>query len=424
MIVKQQLSTRLLYLTLLWCVFSFKVVLFGVNEAGLRVDDILMALAFFVLLFRGDLLRVPRSPALRTYLLFISVSIFSAVWNGIAGRVHILYSLLFVTRLVQYLVFYYLGYVLAESGIDIWKALRIYFYILCVVVPLQMFHLLPTASAFDVSRASGNTNGPYELAVVAAFFLCYFSYVKRKRVAAIASFGLLLLSASRITLAGSVIIFCWRFLQSRKSKLLSAAVVCLIVCSLWIGGKVISTHYASQSDSNSIGSRLNSSSSLLSVDFFSIYNSVPVYSNSDDYFAGTFIDALSLATGVDADRSGALRVIRWATLIKSTLAHVDSIMIGLGPSFGSAAVDGYYVRVFTETGVVGIIAILLFYRALLRAKFPQAAGFHEFVIILIITGFFIDIFTSYKTMMFLWLWSGMNELESKQNLRPVAAIDS
>jgi len=49
------------------------------------------------------------------------------------GRVQFLYATLFTIRLVEYLVFYYLGYALVESGIQVWRGLKIYFYVLCVV---------------------------------------------------------------------------------------------------------------------------------------------------------------------------------------------------------------------------------------------------------------------------------------------------
>jgi hypothetical protein len=142
-----------------------------------------------------------------------------------------------------------------------------------------------------------------------------------------------------------------------------------------------------------------------------LYANIPIYATSADYIDGTFADATESANASESDASGMIRAFRWSALIKSSLAHYDSILIGMGPSFGSAAVDGYYVRVFIETGIAGLLAFFLFLRALLKPRGEQSASFREFAVILILTACFIDIFASYKTMLLLWLWNGMNEAE-------------
>jgi hypothetical protein len=412
-------STSFLYFVLLWCIFSFKVLLGGVGEAGLRVDDLLIAVAFAILAFRGDLVRIPRSRAFRAYLIFLSISFCSSIWNWITGRVTLIYSVLFVIRLLEYLVFYYLGYVLCENGVRVWRGLRIYFYLVCVLAPLQMMSLLPTASAFGASRASGNTNGPYELAAVSSFFLCYFGYRERKWVGSGLSIVLLILTASRSTVAGAIVAFVVRTVSLSKSAAKAVTVVILVMLALWGGSTWISSTDSEHDASASFGDRLKSSTTLLSVDYQGIYSAIPDFQTSAEYMAGMYRDTSDLADEVDADKSGIDRVLRWSSLIKSTLLHFDSIVIGLGPSFGSAAVDGYFVRVFIETGLAGVIAFFLFLRTLTKQGRENSAGFCEFAIILIVTACFIDIFASYKTMLLLWLWNGMSEWEWRHKARCV-----
>jgi hypothetical protein len=406
-------STGFLYFVLLWCVFSFKVFVGGVSEAGVRIDDLLIAVAFAILLYRGDIARIPRSRPFRVYLIFLSISLFSALWNGIAGRVGLVYSMLFVFRLLEYLVFYYLGYVLLESGVRVWRGLKVYFYVLCAIVLFQMVHLLPSASQFSMSRASGNTNGPYELAAVAAFYLCYFAYRERRRLTAAAAFVILLLTVSRITFLGTVIGFVMRFISRSRSRIGAIAAVLLTILVIAAGATWISSPTGEGTDINTLGSRLNSSITLLSVDYGTVYAAVPTYVSSQDYITGTFLDATESAHESDSDVSGMVRAFRWLTLIKSTLMHFDSTLIGMGPSFGSAAVDGYYVRVFIESGLIGLVAFFAFLRSLTNSPNDQSGAFREFVIVLIVTASFIDIFASYKTMLFLWLWNGMNEFQAR-----------
>jgi hypothetical protein len=409
-------STRFLYFVLLWCVFSFKIILGGIVEAGLRVDDLLLLIGLVILMLRGDIVRVPRSSALRAYLLFLSISLLSSVWNGIMGRVGLVYSMIFVVRLLEYTVFYYLGYVLVESGVRVWRGLRVYFYLLCIVVLLQTLRVLPTASQFSVSRASGNTNGPYELAAVAAFFLCYFGYRERRKLNTVGAFVILLLTASRITFLGTLMGFIMRFLSRTRSKAQAVAIVVLTVLLIGAGTNWISSQSDDNAGSNTLGSRLKSASSLVSVDYMGVFSSIPMYETSDDYTTGMFLDSGWLAKEVEADTSGVLRVFRWASLVKSTVSHFDSILIGLGPSFGSAAVDGNYVRVFIETGLLGLMAFLVFLRRMLKQTTKGGGAFREFILVLAVTACFIDIFASYKTMLLLWLWNGMNEFEARKKV--------
>jgi hypothetical protein len=423
-LMKQRLpvSTRFLYLVVLWCIFSFKVFVRRFGEAGLRVDDLLLAVAIVVLLCHGDIMRIPRSAAFRAYLTFVSISLCSAAWNAVADRVAFGYSMLFVARLLEYMVFYYLGYVLLESGVRVWRGLQTYFYIIFVVVLLQITYLLPTANEFSVSRASGNTGGPYELAVVAAFYLCYFAYRKRRMLRAAGALVLLLLTASRITFIGMVIVFVMRFFSRSRSKVQAGAIILASVLAAGAGAMLMSPGGGDDTDAETLGSRLNSASTLLSADYRAAYAAVPAYTTSEDYMNGMFLDAIGSASESESDVSGMVRSFRWSALIKSTLVHFDSILIGMGPSFGSAAVDGYFVRVFIETGLAGLVAFVIFLHRLTKRRGDKTGAFREFVMILIVTACFIDIFASYKTMLLLWLWHGMEEFEfaSKRERRKPA----
>jgi hypothetical protein len=149
-------------------------------------------------------------------------------------------------------------------------------------------------------------------------------------------------------------------------------------------------------------------------DLSALWDVVPTYRTEQDYFQGAFIDASEFAFVSGKDASGMIRVYRWATLLKTTVSSFDSVVIGLGPSFGSAAVDGYFVRVFIETGLTGFVAFLLFARALLLQRNGAHGAFREFIIILLVTACAIDIFTSYKAMLLLWTWHGMNEFTARQ----------
>ncbi len=295
MMVKLRMGDRFLYFVLLWCLCSYKVLLGGVGEAGWRVDDLLLAAAFVLLLLRGDLRRMPRSAALQAYLCFLAVNLISALWNGWRGRVPVLYGLLFTARLAEYLLFYAMGWVLCTRGAKLWSSFRWYFYALCVVVPLQTVGVLKVASQFNANRASGNTNGPYELAVVAAFFICIFGYEERKKLSTLAAVLMMALTASRGTFAGTAMGYARRALRQKGQRvrallLASALVLAALGASVWMEHRT-----AGAADNDALGSRLQSGSQLTSVaEARLLWDAAPVYANENDYYAGTFLDAADL----------------------------------------------------------------------------------------------------------------------------------
>jgi hypothetical protein len=401
-------SDLLLTGILIWCIFSLKFILIGFGESGIRADDLLMLLAFCILLLRGDLRNTRRSRAVNAYLAFIGVSLASALWNSALGRVSPLISLVFVARLSQYLLFYYIGCRVARNRIRLGRILTLDLLLLLIVFPLQKGHLLPLANP-DI-QPGGNTNGPYELAAVATFFLCYLGYGQRKRVVGLLAFALIVLSESRSTFVGAVLSL-GSVLWVRARTPRRRAIFVLVMALVFFSGRAAMNEFqnasAEEKNANVVG-RLASAAGGVSWDTVTgIYDSVPVYGRSSDYIGGVFSSTDDLAEQVDADHSGLDRLFRWTTLLKSTVAAPDSLLIGVGPSFGSAAVDGYFTRVFIETGLIGLGVFCWFLSRLIRGQTAANWPFHQYVFVLIVTGCFIDIFVSYKPMILLWLWHGM-----------------
>lgn len=396
----------LLIVTVTWCIFSFKIFLISFGEAGMRPDDLLILASFVALVVAGRVRRTPISLPLKVYFVYIAIEFVSAAWNGFLGRVGFIYSLVFVLRLLEYLAFYFIGYSLARSHFRTLQIARGYAYTLCALVPLQMLGLVPIPGVFGRSRASGNTNGPYELAVVCGFLLCFVAYRKRSVFIGAASLALIVLTASRITLIASVLSLIHFGLTKTRSL---GTVIGLTTAVIVIGSGLYLT---AASGLVSIGAfdRLQNSSSLGIADAQAVYDAAPVAKNATDYMEGSFQDLNGLDTGsFDGDMSGLIRFTRWLTLLKTNLSHVDAIVIGLGPSFGSSAVDGYYTRCFVETGALGLLAFLAFLAMLLFARRGSNWYFREYVLIMVVSSIFIDVFLSYKSMLLLWLWHGINQ---------------
>lgn len=402
---------RFLLAVVVFCLFSFKIILLPIGEAGIRADDLLIFSAFVWLVFSGRFHRVRFSKAFQAYFVFQLVGIISALWNGVLGRVGMVYSLVFVVRQFEYLVFFCFGFCLAGKSQQLSRAFLIYAVVLAVVVPGQMLGIVPVPGDFGSSRASGNTNGPYELAAVAAFLMCYLGYGQRQKLSGFLAFLFIVLSAARITFIGAIVSLLRRLLLSSRKRLVPKVALLATMC---IGALVIVflprvIELSSPSDSPLLLTSRLATSSYSLIDLKAVYDAAPVYRTSQDYVDDMFDDALNLATESSGDVSGMIRAYRWTTLLKTTLSNLDSIIVGVGPSFGTAAVDGYFVRVFVETGFLGLATFAFFLWALFKGNFASQWSFREYVLILTVTACFIDIFVSYKPMLLLWLWHGMNQ---------------
>ncbi len=401
----------LLRITVVWCIFSFKIFLISYGEAGLRPDDLLILASLVVLLLAGWVQQTPISLPLRLYLVYVAIELVSALWNSMQGRVGLVYSLVFVIRLQEYMIFYFIGYALARSGFRLFRVAVWYIYTLYALIPLQMLGLVPVPGTFGIARASGNTNGPYELAVVCGFLLCFVAYRKRSVLLGTGLVALVILTASRITLIATVLSLL-HFAVTRTRSIGKVIAVALTLALL--GGALYSISALDIVHIEALD-RLENSNSLGLAEAKSVYETAPTARSSAEYMEGTFenIDALDLEN-FNGDLSGLIRFTRWLTLLKANLAHVDSIILGLGPSFGSAAVDGYYTRCYVETGLVGLGAFLAFLASMLFTRRGSSWNFRDYVLIMTVSALFIDVFLSYKSMLLLWLWHGMNQYRRRE----------
>jgi len=117
------------------------------------------------------------------------------------------------------------------------------------------------------------------------------------------------------------------------------------------------------------------------------------------------------------DRSNIERLGKWAVVIQSL--NVISIMTGNGLSSLGSAVDGYYVRLIGETGLIGLGLFGLLLRAIFvrlrqliafaeqRLVVSLAFGLVLASVALLVQAVFIDTFVSSKVMYIYWFLVGV-----------------
>lgn len=407
-----------------YCLFSFKWTIIDTGSSGIRVDDFFCLFVFIfwvkTLFYENKVFTAGVKKINLCFFVFLFFCLFSSFYNSYLGRVPFFQSVLFSIRPFEYWVFYLVGFQFYKYNISIKSIFFVYLLYVISLVILQYFGIVGVVSSFGGTRAIANTGGPWEFAAVSAFLFLYFM-LGFERVKSILSFILLVLSSSRITLVGALISFFMYFRKTLNKFNLNfflfsfAGIFFLFFMFLFY---LFLSPQGFNLDNIQVISRFSvffTSDTLSNIE--NIFYSMPSFPTSDEYIAYTYSDdSLFNIFSMGGDASALIRFSRWITLLKSFLLSSDTIFIGLGPSFAGLAVDGYYVRVLIECGVLGLISFAFFvFYALSIFKKQREYLLFFYLLTLVITGLFIDIFTTYKAMMLFWFVFGY-QCGKKRNL--------
>ncbi|EHS96157.1 hypothetical protein WHZ68_05955 [Klebsiella oxytoca] len=413
---------KIMIFIFIYTVFGFKLSLLGRTGdeqsgnilSSIRIDDVIIV--FFVLIYilkgKTGSIFLSKKPIL-CFLLYTFVSLVSTVYNSSFGEVDFVASLLFTLRPLEYYVYIALGYELAKSKFSPDLTLKFYVIYCFALIAGQTLGIIGGVSNFSFDRAIANTGGPWELAAVAAFLMSYFIMSKNATFTAFSSF-MLILTQSRITLVASILVFLFGNLNS-VIKIIRKKIVVLSICiftsllSIWALYSFTASDYISHQKASNSGvtarfETFGSNDTLTTLN--EILVTTKAASNRQDYFNKTYGEGLNdiLTNSGEGDASAFVRFTRWVTLVKTTSNNIITLLIGLGPSYAGKAVDGNYVRIFVETGLVGLITYLLFLLSCLKNIKQKLLT--NYVWILMVTALFIDIFVTFKAMFFFWFFYG------------------
>ena len=370
-------------------VLAPKIDLYTIGSAAIRPEDIISAATFGIyLLSARRKFSVPDYA--KVYLAFIGFGLISAVINiAESGAVGIVYGI----RLAQYMTWFFIMYEAAPRLST--RALRWTCLIICAVFIVWGFGeyagVIPRIGKFTGAsqRLTINTSGPFEtsamLAMLAyaapAFWLTPFMIV------------LIFLTQARITLLGILV----SFAAARPGRTMA----------LGFAGAVVATVAAQPLYTAISKSRLSQSETPFAMGGLLSYTwqRVPVVPRPA-YYRERFLQGSQIyryMPNTRGDLSFKYRAVRWPIIIRSTAARWLQLFVGWGPGAWSNAVDGYYVRVFGETGLLRIALFAGWIIIALRTLKQRSIGKFSLVM-LAIAAFFIDIFSSSKVMPILWVF--------------------
>ena len=378
--------------------FTPKINLVSIQQgesAGIRVDDIIICIIF--LIFIIGFFVVKRNSITRQELIF-TLLIISFLISNLSNiylwrQSNILYSI----RYVEYFLFFYIGYYYSLH----YDISRVIFWIILIngiVMILQMLNIVGgfASGGFSDStseRAIGLTGGPWEIGAIINFVFSIYLFGERRysnfqmNVIFLVTFSLILITGARMpTLANLLLFLIYRYSKSTNKIFFISSVT---IYSLLIIGVLLFIP-------NPVTDR---SANLLSVEninqFVDSYKQIQVNHPFQGFGDETDMTALG-------DMSWLFRISKWTYAIKDFSSLPYSWFFGLGPGLWGLALDGGWVRLITETGVIGtLIFIIFFYKAARLTKALRGV-----VLSLYINMIMIDIHISYKAMAFVFFTVG------------------
>jgi len=416
-----------------WLLIGPRISLLNVAGSSVRVEDAFLALLWVYVLarWRSILVGLPR----RNVTSIAWIGVVASVLAFMTGRVTFGPALLYSIRPLEYWIVFPAMYFVLCQGTQ--KFNTFFFRILALITliqvgtaALQTFTGLSLGfSKFSAERGAGLTAGPYELGAICSMLGVYWFMCRKYLLAAVAVCGVFL-AASRISILGLAIGGLIALIASRKPGNRSPDSTRRRLVTAGVGSVVIAASVSflllNPMSSEQLGSpvvdRLQSTSTIDAWNTSGEFASgLELPENAADYDLLAYGDMPYLlgdggfATGVSGEASDMVRFFRWHVLI-DLLKDPGSILFGLGPSFAGASVDGSYLRMAAETGVVGLLVWMTAIRGWTKNLAPPALGA---IVALLVGAVFIDVVYSLRTMVLLWVLIASNDAIAHSGSRKI-----
>lgn len=368
-----------------------KLTVIPVGFSGVRLDDFICLIAFAWIISRGRLRLSSTDSYVKIYLFFIGTQFVSAIYNY-GSNSYI--GLLFPVRLLELFVWYYIGINAIKSRTK--EEINRVFLFLGLYLSIYSFaEILGFAPKFglftNTNRVATTMTGPFEYAVVIAILGFFIKHSIPKAMTLVS----LLLTQSRVTLFSTL--FIYLFIWKKKWSAL---------IGFFIGGLLLIIVSPKLDVLERFDDFVEFGVGNIAEITSQYYSMVLPADSSTDYFESTHEEsAYKLFNQTDASLE--IRLMRWMVILKTNTKTIYSLLIGKGPGFYGIAVDGYYVRVFAETGLIGFSVFVLFLVSLYRTH-RKNKEIVALIVTMALTGFLIDIFVSVKVMALFWFLLGVH----------------
>ena len=409
-----------------------RIQLIQVAGSFIRLEDFLFAINVLWLIHNRQLignLPVVLTRLFKTLIAMSLVGILSSLFAVVSGRNTFITGFLFSLRPVEYATLVPTMYILLTSSLSGMKrVLRILTIATFASSILQTFFSFQIGtSRFGFSRSSALTGGPYELAMISVLLLIYWLNSRRFLLAFLCLISLIA-SASRISILALgfalIILTLGKFSKGENGTKVGARTSFRLYRSLFIVAIIFFTAVGTSVSENfsQILARYESrvqnteSNTLTLKESYTLARSVPKIITSQQYSETVFAAPPDFTGGFESsDASTRRRYFVWFVLI-NTFIQSKAFIWGLGPGFAGSAVDGNYIRIVAEYGLLGVVFYWKWFATFLRRS---TFWFKATIVSVLVTGLYIDIFTSIKTSLLIYIFFLISNLEKQ-----VTSVDS
>ena len=389
-------------LSLAWLMVGPRITLLELGGSSIRFEDFLLLTIFLYVLV------TPWRPAFsfnRHMAVVVGVAFVAFLVAIDSKRVHPAISFLYTVRPLEYWVVLLAAGAILGAGAELSRR-RLVGLLGFVTVAQVLVAASQAVLGLDVGfskvaldRAAGLTAGPYELAGMCASLTGFWLLRQQYFLAGVAGLGVVL-SASRVSVLAVGLVLVYAVVVGVKQRKVGlrwrvdgrqAVAICFSL-AVFAAGFALSDGSA-LSDSSRRISETNIFESFQRAE--DLATATPRVSTSDEYLTvaygglqGWLPDSSHLS-----DSSALIRFYRWS-LLWDTVQHERAYALGLGPSFAGPSVDGSLLRIFVETGLLGMVAWAMLFRAMWRRVDHSARA----ALLAMVTGcLFIDLSYSMRT---------------------------
>lgn len=392
---------------------------FDGETAGLRMDDLIL-LGFALILFWAHFGLRKKLFDIEWWVLILTVfSLFSFGLNRIfvgLGWLQVDAKIFYCVRILEYFLFFYVGAMASRFTYFSTKNIIWAFFLWNVAfILMQKFGLIGTWTSWGYStnssyRTAGISSFPSEMGALLNLIFCYliFDKTQNPRIAHLLPSGLrkfmalsytytmflicsifVIFTGSRIAIVALILPFLAKLKEEVNFRKISTLIIAI---PLFAGAAVLLTLLIQ--NTYSVVER--------SVGLLSMSNIDLVYEVWDNIALD--VDPVgheSVALG-DQDVSWWIRIHKWCHALKIYVIHPECWLQGVGPGFATGALDGGFLRVLTEYGIIGSYIYFKLFQVIWR----QNQQLKWVVIAFLFNMIFFDAYLAYKPMVLIFFMSG------------------
>lgn len=397
--------------------FLPKINLFSLAEretAGVRIDDLILLTFSMLFLWAHFILKKGFSPIEKWMFIFTGFSLCSYLFNYLLvtfGVLHVSASIFYCFRLLEYFIFFYIGNLSFQffklntliKALFLWNLVLMLLQKAEWIGQFSILGYLPLAS----DRVTGIASFPSEAGLLLSMLFCCLIYNDDSDNSPTVSLlhlffqktyiywlflicvTLVIFTGSRIAIASLVVAFSFRVIADLKNGSFGSWLIALLFTA---AGAVVITLTILQTDSVFVRS-----AKLLS------FRNVELIERVWDHI-DLSQDPISKQNvrNQNYDTSWWMRIHKWCYALKLYYTHPENYLLGIGPGFAMAALDGGILRILTECGLIGCFLFWKIFSSIFRLN----RALKWMVIVFLINMIFFDAYLAYKPMSLLFFVAG------------------